>query len=335
MKNIYTHLSLWERTAIFRWYHYEKQSMREIARRLDRNHSTISREISRNTCREPSLMKYRIYIPTYYPHPAHRMARYRLRTRASRPKLKGNHTQQYVINKLQKGWSPEIIAGRLKHHPNLEPVSHEAIYQFIYKESPGLVKCLARQHKHRRKKFPTRKFHTNIANKTMICDRPEHINNRSEYGHWESDTIESKGRNGGLNVLVERASRLTHITKLNSKKASATEKAIIRRLSRHPVNMTKSITYDNGSENAGHQKINEQLNTNSYFCQPYHSWEKGAVEQVNSLIRRFIPKKTDISEISGREIYKIEKLLNNRPRKCLNYRTPYEVFREQCGALLL
>lgn len=335
MKNTYTHLSLWERTAIFRWHHYEKQSMREIARRLDRNHSTISREINRNTCRDPSLVMYRLYVPTYYPHPAHRSAQYRLKNRAKRTRLKGHRTQQYVIHHLNKGWSPEIISGRLKYHTNLEPVSYEAIYQYIYKESPDLISCLPRKHKRRRKKVPYRKAHTNITNKTMIYDRPESVNNRSEFGHWESDTVESKGRSCGLNVLVERASRLTHITKLESKKSKHTEKVIVRRLSKHPSEMTKSITYDNGSENAAHIKINTKLNLKSYFCQPYHSWEKGAVEQINSLIRRFIPKKSDISEISGRDIYKIEKLLNNRPRKCLNYRTPYEVFREQCGALLL
>lgn len=105
-------------------------------------------------------------------------------------------------------------------------------------------------------------------------------------------------------------------------------------MSNHPSELVQSITYDNGSENTNHLKVNKVLGANSYFCLPYHSWEKGAVEQINSLIRRYIPKKTDISQISGTEIYKIEKLLNNRPRKCLDYKTPYEVFREQRGALL-
>lgn len=216
----------------------------------------------------------------------------------------------------------------------LPRVSHEAIYQYIYKEAPELTESLPRKHKKRRKKIPYRKKLSNISDKTMISDRPENINNRSEYGHWESDTIESSDRKSGLNVLVERASRMAHITKLDSKKSIDTQKAIQNRLLNHPSELVQSITYDNGSENANHLKVNKALGANSYFCLPYHSWEKGAVEQINSLIRRYIPKKTDISQISGIEIYKIEKLLNNRPRKCLDYKTPYEAFREQHATLL-
>jgi IS30 family transposase len=326
MKKTYTHLSHFERGRIFEWSHYQRLSLREIARRLNRSHTTISREIRRN--------KHWQYVPTYYPNIAQRKADYRLSTRAKRCKLKSTKTQQFVINRLKVGWTPEIIAGYLKYNnPKVPYVSHEAIYQFIYKESPGLICYLPRKHKCRRKRIPYRKGRSNIANKTMICERPEKINNRKEFGHWESDSVESVDRKSGLNVLVERSSRLTHISKLDSKKSSETKRAIEKRLSRHPSDLVKSITYDNGSENARHQEINEKLKTDSYFCLPYHSWEKGAVEQINSLIRRFIPKKTDISELSGTDIYKIEKLLNNRPRKCLKFKTPYEVFRKQCGAL--
>jgi len=325
MRKIYTHLSHFERGRIFEWRQYDRLSIREIARRLDRSHTTISRELRRNISTN--------YVPTYYPNIAQCKANYRLSHRAKRYRLKTPQAREYVIDRLKVGWSPEIISGRLHYDLTLPKLSHESIYQYIYKESPDLIKYLPRHHKRRRKRIPYRKARSMIYKKTLITERPDKINNRNEFGHWESDSIESADRQHGLNVLVERVSRLTHISKLVSKKSCQTKKAIINRLSNHPPALVKSITYDNGTENARHLEINNTLNTNSYFCLPYHSWEKGAVEQINSLIRRFIPKKTDISDISGLEIYKIEKLLNNRPRKCLNFKTPYEVFRKQRGAL--
>jgi transposase, IS30 family len=164
-------------------------------------------------------------------------------------------------------------------------------------------------------------------------DRPEVINNRLEIGHWESDSIESKGRKSGLNVLLERASRLVQITKLSSKKSIDTFHAIEKRLSSFPEIYVKSITYDNGPENAKHLQVNDAFKCDSYFCQPYHSWEKGSVEQVNGLIRRYLPKGTDFSEIHYSKIKEVELALNNRPRKCLNFRTPIEVYTQKCGAL--
>jgi len=325
-KKTYTHISHFERGRIFQWLHYEKLSIREIARRLNRSHSTISREVRRNV--------HRVYLHLYYPNVAQSKAEYRLKTRAQRYRLKTDALRNHVVDRLKAGWSPEIIAGRLGLSSDLPYVSHEAIYQYIYKESPDLIQYLARHHKKRKPKYPYRKKRSNIIGKTMINERPEHIDDRIEFGHWESDSIESSTRKGGLNVLVERSSRLTHITKLDSKNSLTTKKAIQKRLKNHPSALVKSITYDNGPENARHLEINKALKAESYFCLPYHSWEKGAVEQVNGLIRRYIPKKTNISLISVTEINKIEKLLNNRPRKCLNYKTPYEVFREQRGALL-
>ena len=136
-----------------------------------------------------------------------------------------------------------------------------------------------------------------------------------------------------LMIECGRSTRLVNISKMKNKTAKETKIAIQRRLSNHPEALVKSITYDNGTENVLHQDINDSLGTQSFFCEPYHSWEKGSVGQVNGLIRRYFPKGTDFSMISDSEINKIEKLLNNRPRKCLNYQTPYEVFRKACGAL--
>jgi IS30 family transposase len=257
----------------------------------------------------------------------------RMSQRSRRGPLKSAETRQYVEEKLSLGWSPEIISGRLELDQNLTRVSHEAIYQYIYKYAPELIKYLPRHHKRRRKKHPYRKQSPAIANKTSIIDRPEEINNRLEIGHWESDSIESKGRKCGLNVLLERTTRLVQITKLSSKKSIDTFHAIEKKLSFFPDAFIKSITYDNGTENTRHLQVNDALKCNSYFCQPYHSWEKGSVEQINGLIRRYLPKGTDFTLIHHSKIKEIEMALNNRPRKCLNFKTPLEVYTEMCGAL--
>ena len=321
----YQHLTLAERRCIYYWRHYDKVSLREMARRLGRNHSTISRELKRNSgC----------WCDQYYHKPAHHMAQVRLKQRAQRQRLKSDRTRDYVEAHLQLGWTPELISGRLKLESNIPCVSHEAIYQYIYKEAREWISCLPRRHKRRRTKYPYRTQPIKITSKTMISERPKRINDRTELGHWESDTVESVNRKGGLNVLVERVSRFVHITKLNSKRSVDTQRAIVDRLKFYPGNLVQSITYDNGVENAAHEATNQILKTQSYFCAPYHSWEKGSVEQVNGLIRRFIPKKTDIAKIGMDQISYIEYLLNHRPRKCLGYRTPYEILQERGGALL-
>jgi IS30 family transposase len=310
---------------MFTWHHYDKRSIREIAHLLKRSHSTISREFKRNISTH--------YVPTWYPHYAQQLYTSKKRSRSQRPLLKNTETRQFVTEKLKLGWTPEIIAGRLKHENNLAYTCHESIYQFIYKKAPELIHYLPRQHKKRRKKFPSRKYQYKISNKLSILNRPEAINARQETGHWETDSIVSHQNKPGCNVLVERKTRLMHISKLNTKTSSETAHAIIGQLKRHPSTFVKSITYDNGQENAKHFAVNASLKCVSYFCQAYHSWEKGSVENINSLIRRFIPKKTDITKISSDELDKIEELLNSRPRKCLDYKTPYEAYNELYGAL--
>lgn len=321
----YSHLSLHERKLIFNWFHYRKMSIRKIGDLLRRSHTTISREIIRN--------KSQYYVPTYYPHSAQRYYAMRMRRRASRGRISNEGTKQYVINKLKIGWTPELISGRLKLTAEEKYICHESIYQYIYKEAKELIIYLPRKHKRRRMKYPSRAYVTKTSLKTSILERPDEIDNRSIPGHWESDSIESKGRKLTLNVVVERVTRISHITKLSSKKALATKNALIKRLASYPNKFVCSVTYDNGSENAGHLKVNEKLGCKSYFCQAYHSWEKGAVEQVNGLIRRYLPKGTDFALVSSKRIEEIENTLNSRPRKCLGYKTPFEIYNEIHGAL--
>ncbi len=314
----YSHLSLWERQRLFVWYHYEKKSQREIGRLLGRSHTTISRELKRNISTN--------YVPTWYPHSAQSAYKARIRERGQRPRLKNHKTRSFVTDKLKIGWAPEIIAGRSKIEEEVNSVCHESIYQFIYKEANGLIEYLPRHHKKRRKKYPTRKQKTNIEEKTSILDRPEIINDREEFGHWESDSIVSPKQKPGCNVLVERSTHITKIAKLSAKTAQVTTNAIIKNLKEFPSQFVNSITYDNGSENTKHNQTNKALECDSYFCQPYHSWEKGAVEQINGLIRRYLPKKTDITTVPISTIKTIEEALNSRPRKCLSFKTPMEAY---------
>ena len=322
MGNHYSHLGKTERTLIKQWRE-QGLSIREIGRRLNRSHSSISRELKRNLwCGKH-----------YYLRSAQEFYERRLKERAQRFRLKNQNIRDHLHVKLKLGWTPEIISGRLKRIDPGNYVCHESIYQYIYIEAKELIPLLARKHARRHDRKPYRTTGERIKNRVSINLRPAAINTRQVVGHWESDSVVGGDRHAGLNVMVERATRLTHISLLKNKTSDETKKVIVRRLSNHPEAMRQSITYDNGSENVLHQNINEILNTQSYFCEPYHSWEKGSVEQVNGLVRRPYPKGTDFSNVTAAEINALEKLLNNRPRKCLNYQTPYEAFRDACGAL--
>lgn len=312
-----------ERIAILK---AKGKSSREIANKLSRSHSTVLRELSRNGA--PSNGAY------YLPQQADKRAKDRKIAAAKRDRLKNGTILSYIEAKLKLGWSPEQIAGRLPlEHPDLR-ISHEAIYQYIYTCKPSLIGYLPRRHKKRRGKGFYRKprgFH--IANKISIAERPEWINDRSEFGHWEADSAVCYGHHAALNVLTERKSRFVQITKISRKTAEHTADAVQLRLSQYSPGARRTITYDNGSENSQHECTNDKLCTQSYFCLPYHSWEKGTVENTIGLIRRFIPKGWDIDSIQSLFIRRIEFLLNNRPRKCLEFRTPLEVFNILSGAL--
>src|SRR3989338_6975052 len=165
-----------------------------------------------------------------------------------------------------------------------------------------------------------------IPRRVSIDQRPKHIDKREQIGHWESDTVISRVSKASLVVILERKTRYTKLAKVKAKHARPVSSAINRRLGRLPQYARKTITYDNGSESVEHKRINKILGMRSYFCNPYHSWEKGSVENTIGLIRRFLPKKTDIAKITKEQVKQIENRLNHRPRKCLNFKTPYEIF---------
>jgi len=324
MKKQYKQITSDERDLIA-VHHANGFSISDIAKMLTRDKSTISRELTRNKSKSSKV---------YLSSQAHKKAKKRKKEAAMKEKLKCHKIRNFVKIKLKEGWSPEIIAGELALNPQNLKISHESIYLYIYKKRPDLVQYLARSHKKRFKRIPkSNKKNNRIPNRISIDQRPEEINNRTEFGHWESDAIVSKQSKVALSVSIERISKLVKIKKIKQNKAAWFSRAIIHRMKSLPDHARRSITYDNGSENVLHEFINDQLNTDSYFCNPYHSWEKGSVENVNGLIRRFLPKKTDFAKITHKRIKEIEFLLNNRPRKCLGFKTPAQVFLEQSVAL--
>jgi IS30 family transposase len=302
------------------------QSLREIAQELGRSHTTLSRELKRNRHKPPWGAR------VYYPHTAHRKADHRLRQSHCRLRLKSMDVRLEVLRLLEKRWSPELIAGRLKRiRPDLPSVSPEAIYQWIYSQRRDLIVYLARSH---RKRFPRQsrlKRRFRIPGRIAIRDRPQRVQNRSEAGHWETDLMIMAGPTA-LQVLVERQTRYSRLRKVARRSASVCRAALTQTLQTIPEPLRKSITYDNGAENFEHQVLNEDFGICSYFCDPYHSWEKGTVENTNGLIRRFISRREQLDDWSDEQITSVENWLNDRPRKVLEFQTPREAF-QALGAL--
>ncbi|HXK52966.1 MAG TPA: IS30 family transposase [bacterium] len=316
---VYKHFSESERDNLAVMLAEGKKQV-DIAKKMGRHPSTISREIKRNG--SP------INKTQYRANRAQMRADKRKTESHSKTRLKNPKVRSYVIKKLKEGLTPEQIAGRLKiDHPGLK-TNYESIYLFIYKDRPDLVEYLVRGRRKRQKRgIKSGKRMVKLPNRTMIDKRPAEINEKTEYGHWEADTVVSRQSKYALAVVRERRLQVMFIRRIDSKTANNMRQAVIDMLKDIPAEYRKSITFDNGLENAQHEEIAKQLSVQTYFCHPYHSWEKGGVENGIGVIRRFLPKKTDFALISWQQIRSIENRLNNRPRKTLNYLSPLEVFK--------
>lgn len=321
----YEHLRYEERLLI-RHLWKKKRGVREIARELGRSASTISREVRRNE--QFAGTGY------YYAHFAQMKANGRRRRSYGKPRLRTKAMQKHVEQKLKLGWSPGQISGRLRMEKAGEKVSHEAIYQWIYRERRDLRKYLCWGRKRRMKRGHSRRHRKpHIPGRVSITERPKGIERRGQIGHWECDLAVSKEGRGSLQVAVERRSRYVLIMRLPNQKSLEVRRALNRRMSRLARRLRRSITYDNGHENVEHERVNAVLGTRSYFCDPYASWQKGTVENTIGLIRRHWPKGSDFNLLPGQEVKRMEKRLNNRPGKCLQFRTPQEVFTKASVAL--
>lgn len=238
--------------------------------------------------------------------------------------------RKMIVIEIQKGRSPEIIAGRLKREHGHTIISAETLYDFIYNSEIGkrdkLYEYLPRGKKRRSRKKGRKSQQSRLEGRVFIEARSWAANERSEIGHWETDSMLCKYRDS-VNVLAERMSRKVIITKLSAKDAAATTNAITERLRSETA---LSITADNGPENAEHEKIARTLSAEFFFCHPYHSWEKGTVENRNGVIRRYLPSSTDLSTWSQTELDEIADDINNTPMKCLDFQTPNEIYSQCC-----
>jgi len=313
------HLKTHERDRIAIW-RSRGLSLRDIARKVGRHYSTLCRELHRNRGRKGS----------YWPHRAHERAIWRRQNTHKRIRLKSRVLRYEVEQMLTKGWSPELIAGRLgRTRPTLPSITHEAIYQWIYAERPDLIDYLTRAHPKRKRRWTLSTRKTRIPDRVSIRQRPAHINERTQPGHWETDLLVGSGK-AAIQVTHERQSRYTRLRKIPNKSAPESRSALQAVLRPFPPALRRSITYDNGLENAEHQTLNHALGTRSWFCEPYHSWEKGQVENTNGLIRRHIPKRSNLDQLSDSDVQKVETWINERPKKVLQFQTPSEAFNAIC-----
>lgn len=323
----YIHLSIEERERIQKLL-WEKKSIRYIAGILKRSPSSISREIKKN---QPPQRKQ------YTPRLANERAIIKRSSRGAPKLVQNTKLYQYVVDHLKLGWSPEQIA------LVRGDISHEAIYQHVYRQiyrgghgqiKPGaddLRPYLPRRRKRRIAKgyrVPRRVLKGPLPS---IDDRPV----LSGVGHWEDDSIVYTPTSPvRLRTTNELRSGLVFIDKVRSRTMAAANQATLKRLVRLPKRYRKTLTRDRGAENLGYQELEKVLGIKCYFAHPYHSWERGANENLNGLIRRYLPKGTDFNTISDNQIQHIEYLLNSRPRKRLGGKTPYQVFYELTGVAL-
>ena len=311
----YTHLSIGERHNISLLLR-EGLKSGAIAKQLRRHRSTICREIFRN--KETN---------GYQPDRAQDKAKQRSFIKP----LKLENTPglySYIAEKLQIGWSPEQIAGRMRLEAQPFTVCHETLYKYVYHRSEtGLCFWLPSKRRKRKKQGRIPKHECRYGEEHIITSRPKAVEKRNTLGHWEGDLIMfSENQKNSITTLVERKSRLLVMIK-NTEKVSKTVMNLIRKeLGSHPGDVCKTITFDQGTEFSSYQTITSQLPCEVYYCHRHSPWEKGSNENTNGRIRRFLPRKTQISNVSQKKLDQIANQMNTQPRKCLEFKTPKEFF---------
>ena len=315
----YKHINLEER------YYIEVslkkgRSHEKIGKSLGRSGSTITREVNRNLGKKG-----------YRHQQAHQLAQKRLKEKPKAVKLT-EEVKAHIRTCIQKNWSPEQTVGWL-NKKDIIKLHHETVYQYILldKEMGGeLYTHLRHQNKTYRKRYGAGHNRTGIPNRIDIDERPEVANTRARIGDWEGDTIIGKNHKGAIVTLDERKSKLRLAFPVKNKTAQAVADAIVTVLS--PLNhLVKTITFDNGKEFAYHEKIAEAVDCDIYFAKPYHSWERGQNENANGLLRQYFPKSMELIDVTVKEVFKAIHDLNQRPRKCLDFSTPYEAFKSLTG----
>jgi transposase, IS30 family len=319
----YRHLTAEERETVSLGLAHG-QSLRAMARILGRAPSTLSREVLRNTIRD------RPYRACTAQSHATARAHHPRRVR----KLLDPWLWQHVTTQLTQGCSPEQIAGRLRRlYPGdmSKQLSAETIYAALYVLPRGalrteLLAALRQAHKTRRPRARGRDRRGQIPNMTSITTRPAEVATRTVPGHWEGDLLKGARNGSAVGTLVERTTRLVLLARMDGTDAVSAYRGFTKKLRHVPAPLRKTLTYDRGKEMAEHERLAHRLSIQVFFADPHSPWQRGTNENTNGLLRQYLPKGTDLSRYTQRELNAIAHRLNTRPRKCLSFATPLEVY---------
>ena len=326
MKN-YTQLREEERVKIFELRQLG-HGVRSIARQLNRDKGTVSRELNRNGYSDSI---------EYLPDKAHAMAKNRKHI-LQRKIDQFTELKNYIFIKLQEMWSPDVIAAKAQVDIGID-ISRESIYQYCYDDENKDLKWylfLAFKRKKRLQAHARKPRKVLIPRRTSIHERPEIINKRLEFGHFEGDLTFCQGnRSVNLLVLTERITKMSFLVKNNSKHATEVGKNCFNTLAKINYEARKTITFDNGLEFVNHTLLMDFLEMDTYFCDKHSPWQKGQVEKTNAMLHRFIPKSSSLSGFDEISLMQIQNKFNNIPRKILGYKTPAELFNQHLEGVAL
>lgn len=325
MSKQYQQLNQKERNAIYLLLRQGKKQ-KEIALTLKRDKSTISRELARN--------KHRI-LGEYLPDTAQRKAlKKKKQSRKKKYLDKDEQLKQYVLTHLQQGWSPELIAGRIKSSG--ATFNYESIYQHIYGldgRKQNLRQYLRRAHRLRQRKFGRKHQKGRILNRLDIALRPKIVAEKRQFGHWEGDSVLYQGHSQRLSTHNELKTRYLFLFRPKDNTAEHRARLINQTFGELPKKARRTMTFDNGLEFAEHRQITSNTGMKIYFAQPFCSWQRGANENINGLLRWYLPKDTDLDDLTDEQLRAVAGLINNRPRKCLGFKTPAEMFEIEMNKL--
>ena len=325
--NTYQRITIVEREEISRQI-ASGNSLRAIARSLQRTPSSISREI-----RQSGVVELKYYRAIFAQWESNK-SRHKLRR--NRKLARNAPLRNFVLTHLAKHWSPEQIAKRLiLLYPNdmSMHISHETIYSYIYVLPRGRLKCrlvsyLRRAHKHRRKGNKGRKKSGPVTDFLSIEERPAEIADRTIPGHWEGDLVIGSRNASAMGTLIERTTRMAFLVKLDNQDARVVRKAFAEEFRHLPKGLKRTLTYDQGQEMAQHKLFTKETDITVYFAHPHSPWERGSNENTNALLRQYFPKGTDFTKVSKERLKMVQDELNDRPRKTLGFCTPHEKFAE-------
>jgi transposase, IS30 family len=320
----YSHFSSCERFTLYQLRTTENLSMGIIAKRMKRSKSSISRELRRNRINET------LYLPD--------TAQTQMATRRQASKQLfmsvSDSTLNEIKQRLELYHSPEQISGRLEYE-GFESISHETIYQMVYANHQGLgeyQRYLRQGQKKRRRRKGLYQKRGTIPGRVGIEQRPPIADEKTQIGHWESDTVIGVNHTGMIVTHVDKASKYLLAGLAKNKTVQQINQVTMGLFEHIEQGFRKTMTFDNGREFCGHQKLADGLGLHCFFANPYHSWERGLNEHTNGLLRQFFPKGTNFKIVKPEALQRAVDLINHRPRKSLDYRTPYEVFYPQPSA---